>query len=1060
MDFLFIFIFIFLNFIPLFSQNNELADLENPHIQGRNRMAPHSSFISYKSVKSALKNDSSLSPFYISLNGIWKFKWVKNPGERPKDFYKNDFNDDNWDNVTVPSNWEMQGFGMPIYLDEEYPFPPDPPQIPKDWNPVGSFRREFTIPKTWTKRKVFIHFSSVRSAFYVWVNGKRVGFSKGSKNPAEFDLTSHIKEGRNILAVQVFRWCDGSYLEGQDTWRLSGIERDVYLFSYPKVYIRDFSVNAHLDSNYENGLLDMTIDIKNSTDKNYEDYTVRVLVMDNEHTVLETENKCSIDRSGEIQVSFNKEVTNPEKWSAETPYLYDCVICLLNSSEEVVEVVKNSIGFRSLEIRKGQLLVNGIPIYLKGVNRHEWHPVTGRYLTRETMIRDITLMKMFNINAVRTSHYPNSPEWYTLCDQYGLYVIDEANIETHGMKFHAQGYKLISDNPLWGKAFMDRTARMYERDKNHPCIIIWSLGNEAGDGINFQKTYQWLKDKDSSRPVQYEPAGWRTHTDIVCPMYANIWFLEKNYNRDPDRPLILCEYAHAMGNSVGNLQDYWNVFRKYNNLQGGFIWDWVDQTIKKKNQNGIYFWAYGGDFDEPETLADSNFCANGLVQADRSLKPHIWEVKKVYQNITIEPVNEDEGVFSLSNDFDFLDLSGFDITWEITGNGKNITQGVLPQHDIPPHESRNLKLNLPEIKQEPGVEYFITFKSYTKKPRGVIPENHLVAWDQIKIFSQEEYREKEMGVNSDVSIADNNENLLIQGEDFVITFNKEKGTIESWQFNGTELIISGPIPNFWRAPTDNDLGNGMKKRCGMWKNVGEKRKIISVQSNKIAPGVVKIEINSILPAGDSQYNTVYEIYGNGQVLVTNYYLAGMDKLPKLPRFGMQMQVPKEFDTLQWFGRGPQESYQDRKIGAAVGIYSGTVWDQFHAYVRPQETGNKTEVRWISLRSDKGTGMFIQGCPLLNISTWQFEPGALDPRKPGEANRHGEEIRKGNIITVNIDFKQMGVGGDNSWGARVHSEYRLTDNEYSYSFWMRPFKEKLLDPTEMYEKFGKCLPSRK
>jgi len=1033
-------IVIFLNFTLLLSEDNEREELENPQIQGQNRIAPHSSFIPYNSIKSALKDNPLNSPFYIFLNGIWKFKWVEKPEKRPIDFYKNNFNVEKWDDIKVPGNWEMQGFGKPIYLDEEYPFPPDPPHIPDDWNPVGSYRREFYLPEAWTKRKVFICFSSVRSAFYLWVNGQKVGFSKGSKNPAEFDLTSYIKKGKNILAVQVYRWCDGSYLEGQDTWRLSGLERDVYLVSYPEVYIRDYWINSGLDSNYVNGLFDIKIQLKNSTNREQTDYTVRLHIIDNNHTILETEKKCYIDPSDEIHIRFNKELKNVKKWSAETPYLYNCVICLTDSSEVPIEIVKSSIGFRTIEIKKGQLLVNGVPVYLKGVNRHEWHPVTGRYVTRETMVKDITLMKRFNINAVRTTHYPDSPDWYRLCDMYGLYVIDEANIETHGMKFHPQKYQLISNNPVWEKAFIDRIQRMYERDKNHPCIIIWSLGNEAGDGVNFKKTYAWLKGKDCSRPVQYEPAGWESHTDIVCPMYATTWFLEKYHKKDLDRPIILCEYAHAMGNSVGNLQDYWDIFRKYDNLQGGFIWDWVDQTIKKKNKDGIDYWAFGGDFGEPGNLADSNFCANGLVQADRSLKPHIWEVKKVYQNITVKSLDSDKGAFSIWNDFDFINLSGFKIVWEITGNGEIIMQGVLPSLDIPPNECRNIKLDLTELKKKPGIEYVITFKSYTIKSSGVIPANHLIAWDQIKLSDQIQYGRKMIVKDTDnLNIIDGDKNIIIEGKDFVISFNKREGTIDTWRYHNKELIISGPLPNFWRSPTDNDLGNGMRRRCGIWKNAGEQRKVISFTNRKIGQDIVQIHVGSILPVSNSEYTTIYKIYGNGLVWIKNDYLAGSDSIPELPRFGMQMQVPEEFSIIKWYGRGPQESYQDRKTGAAAGIYSGSVWEQFFPYVRPQETGNKTDVRWLSLMNDKGMGIFFQGDSLLNVSCWQFEPEVLEPGKPGEGNRHGAEIKKGDIITVNIDHKQMGVGGDNSWGARVHPEYRLTDSEFSYSFWILPYR---------------------
>ncbi|MDH5468126.1 MAG: beta-galactosidase, partial [Candidatus Aminicenantes bacterium] len=560
---------------------DKVPDWENPAVVGREKEPAHCTYIPYADVQTALKNKLAQSPYYKSLNGLWKFSWVRKPADRPVDFYKDEYDVSQWEEIKVPGNWELQGYGVPIYTDEEYPFPANPPRIPHDYNPVGSYRRGFTVPEDWNSRQVFLHFGGVKSAMYAWINGKEVGYSQGSKTPAEFNITRYLREGQNTLAVEVYRWSDGAYLEGQDYWKISGIEREVFLFSTPNVMVRDFFVLGDLDESYVNGKLMVTVKMRNYTPEIPKNYSLRMELLDaNNQPVFEAPLSEEIKFEGlnEAEIRFERIVENPARWSAETPNLYSLVLSLLNDSGQVIEVVGCRTGFRKVEIKGGQLLVNGLPIMIKGVNRHEHEPETGRVVSEEYMMKDIRLMKQFNINAVRTSHYPNVPRWYELCDQYGLYVVDEANIESHGMGFHPD--RTLANKPEWKKAHMERTIRMVERDKNHPSIIIWSLGNEAGDGVNFESTYAWIKKRDPSRPVQYEPAGLKPHTDIVCPMYKQIQHLEEYLSRGlDDRPLILCEYAHAMGNSVGNLQDYWDYFEKHRELQGGFIWDWVDQGL-------------------------------------------------------------------------------------------------------------------------------------------------------------------------------------------------------------------------------------------------------------------------------------------------------------------------------------------------------------------------------------------------------------------------------------------------------------------------------------------------
>ena len=650
-------------------QGDRVPDWENPEVVGWGKESAHCTLMVFPDVDSALIGNCEESPFYISLNGRWKFHWVARPAERPVDFYRADYDDSGWNEMPVPSNWQMHGYGVPIYTNITYPFAKDPPRVTgepqadytayKLRNPVGSYRKTFEVPASWRGRHVFLHFDGVESAFYVWVNGTKIGYGQGSRTPAEFNVTTHLREGRNLLAVEVYRWSDGSYLEDQDFWRLSGIFRDVYLFSTPAVHLRDFFVRCDLDEHYRDGVLEVTAHVRNYSDKLVEAPAVEMQLLD---TSTSSRRVCAqgrmeftgetISAQDEAVFTYKTDIANPRKWTAEQPNLYTLLLTLKRANGDVLEVIPCRVGFRKVEVNGGQLRVNDIAVLLKGVNRHEHDPDTGHYVTVDSMVRDIRLMKQNNINAVRTSHYPNVSKWYDLCDEYGLYLVDEANIESHGMGYGRN--ETLGNKLEWKKAHMDRTISMVQRDKNHPSIIIWSLGNEAGDGINFQATSEWIHQRDSSRPVQYEQARTRPHTDIVCPMYSRIERIVKYASTDRDRPLILCEYAHAMGNSVGNLQDYWDAIEKYGHLQGGFIWDWVDQGLRKKDESGREFWAYGGDFgDKPN---DGNFCCNGLLQPDRKPNPSLFEVKKVYQYIEVQPVDLISGKVRIRNEYDFVSL--------------------------------------------------------------------------------------------------------------------------------------------------------------------------------------------------------------------------------------------------------------------------------------------------------------------------------------------------------------------------------------------------------------------
>jgi len=1021
----------------------EIEDWENPAMFGRNKEPAHCTYIPYADAKTALTNDPARSPFYLSLNGTWKFKWVRKPADRPINFYREDYDVNQWSDIIVPGNWELLGFGVPIYTNTDYPFPVNPPHIPHDYNPVGSYRRNFTIPESWNSRQVFLHFGGVKSAMYVWVNGEKVGYSQGSKTPAEFNITRYLRKGENTLAVEVYRWSDGAYLEDQDYWKISGIERHVFLFSTPQVNIRDFFVLGELDYSYTDGTLRVTVKMKSYQEKVLDNHFIRMELFYADNTPVFKEpviKEVKVDRLDEKTIKFEQFIKKPTKWTAETPNLYSLILSLLDDKGKTIEVVGCKTGFRKVEIKEGQLLINGVPILIKGVNRHEHEPETGRVVSEEYMKKDIQLMKRFNINAVRTSHYPNAPRWYELCDQYGLYVIDEANIESHGMGYRPD--RTLGNNPEWKAAHLDRTISMVERDKNHPSIIIWSLGNEAGDGVNFKATYQWIKERDPSRPVQYERAEQKPHTDIVCPMYRQIRHLKEYVRKRQSRPLIMCEYAHAMGNSVGNLQDYWDVIEKYEQLQGGFIWDWVDQGLLKKNEEGEEFWAYGGDFGPPDTPSDKNFCINGLVFPDRKLHPHIWEVKKVYQYIKAKPVDLKTGKIEIVNNYDFTNLKKVGMNWIIMGDDKKIAEGKIPSLDISPHSSKVIDLPMPEIQPEPGVEYFLKLSFVLNKREPLRAKGHEVAWDQFKLPWFRPVPKLDITKLSKLKIKDTEKSVQVKGQNFTLLIDKKTGEMTSFIYKGTEFIKTGLVPNFWRAPTDNDFGNSMPKRQDIWREAGARRTVDKVTAKQINPREIQIDVASTLPAGGSKYHTTYIIYGSGDIIITNEFLPGRAGLPKIPRFGMKMTLPVEFDNMTWYGRGPHESYWDRKTGAAVGVYSGKVMDQYHPYIRPQENGNKTDVRWIALTNDKGMGLLAVGMPLLSISAHHFIDKDFDPGME-KAQRHTYHVKKRNLVTLKLDYKQMGVGGDTSWGERAkpHEKYTLPVKEYSYSFRLRPFSNK-------------------
>lgn len=851
-------------------EKNIFEDIENPSVVSRNTVEPHTFYVPFANVEQAFENKKEASPYFKSLNGTWKFNWVEKIAERPIGFYKPGFDAKSWDNIAVPSNWELQGYGIPIYVNQPYEWTenPQPPAIPHDINPTGSYLTTFTIPENWNGRRTFIHFGGVKSAFYLWINGREVGFNKDSKTPAEFDISSFLQTGGNLLALQVYRWSDGAYLECQDFWRISGIERDVFLFSVPQTYINDFFAHPNLINNYRDGQFELEVEITSPVTKKSEKLNLEISLLGNSPNAIIYEENRTFKAGTEPRQTFNFShfIKEPRKWTAETPELYTLILSLSDKKGNILETVTSKIGFRTSEIKNGQLLVNGVPILIKGVNRHEHDPSTGHVISEESMMKDILLMKQNNINTVRTCHYPNDPRWYELCNEYGIYVIDEANIESHGMGYDE---KSLAKDPLWEKAHIDRVNRMLERDKNHPSVIIWSMGNEAGDGVNFTACYKFIKQKDLSRPIHYERALLGPNTDIYCPMYASIEYIESYAKQKQDRPLIMCEYSHSMGNSTGNFQDYWDVIEKYDQLQGGCIWDWVDQGFYKTDENGETFFAYGGDYGPEDVPSDGNFCANGLVSADRTPHPALKEVKKTYQYAGIQALDPYLGKFHLINKHDFINLDCYNLLWRVEANGKNILEGVIQNPDVEAHSSKTININLSNLDYLPGVAYFINFSLVTTSDDGLIPAGFEIASEQIALPNPMKPESKTGSLIPNLTISENDSLIEFSGNNFKIVLSKENGEISSWIADGTELLAEGLTPNFWRAPTDNDFGNGMEKRCAPWKAASKNRVLQSLVLHKIDASATVVEVKYLLPDVNSSLQVDYTINGNGEVWVNS-----------------------------------------------------------------------------------------------------------------------------------------------------------------------------------------------
>ncbi len=1017
----------------------------NPEIFQINRMEPHSTLMPYKSVEKALERKKSMSSYYKSLNGQWKFSFAENPSQRIKYFYKKNYNCSKWDEIEVPSHWQLEGYDYPQYTNRIYPWVDteniDPPTAPTKYNPVGSYIKKLEIPDRWENQPVYINFQGVESAFYVWLNGEFVGYSEDTFTPAEFDLTPFLEEKENKLAVEVYRWCDGSWLEDQDFWRLSGIFRDVYLYSTPDIHIKDHFIRAELDDDYIDAKLNIEAQLTNYFEKEDIEPVLEIMLYDQEHEKVFAEPisaEVKFDENNSCKINLSKKISNPYKWSAENPYLYKVVFCLKDKNDNILETEKSNIGFRDFEIEDGLMKINGKTITFKGVNRHEFNWEKGRAVDYEDMVKDIKLMKKFNINAVRTSHYPAHPKWYDLCDKYGLYVIDEVNLETHGTWEYGQdgeGDALPGSKPEWEQNVLDRCKSMFERDKNHPSVVIWSLGNEAYGGENFLKMHDYLREVDPTRVVHYEGIchhrEYEEASDIESQMYTHVDQVEEYAQNDPEKPFILCEYSHAMGNSCGNLFKYWDVFDKYPVLQGGFIWDWIDQAIKDETDDGNEYMAYGGDFgDKPN---DSNFCGDGLIFADRSVSPKIYEVKKCYQNIAIKATDLKQGIFEITNKFLFTNLNNYELYWKIEKDGQLVSENKK-SINIEPESSKevNLSYNMPE-KSQNGEDYWLTISLLLKEDEFWANKGHEIAFEQFKLpVEQKNNKNKNQNNEShrslDLRTQVLSDNIKIIGDDkFEIGFNKIKGGLDSIKIKDQELLKSSLHPNFWRAVTDNDRGNGLPERCSTWREAGKKRELKDFEM-EILDNKVEIQEKYILPTKNpSEYFINYIINNNGEIKIKATLKPGQE-LPEIPEIGMMCILDKSYDNLCWFGKGPFENYWDRAEGAKMGLYEQKVQDQFVPYLRPQECGNKTNVRWATLLNQEEIGIMIKGNPKIELNALPFTPFEL------EAHDHVYKLPESEKVVVRINHKQMGIGGDNSWGRKTHPEFRLpADREYNYEY---------------------------
>ncbi|MBN2318737.1 MAG: DUF4981 domain-containing protein [Acidobacteria bacterium] len=1040
-------------FFALAIPAQERPEWDNVPIFKVNVEKPHATMMVYKSAEQAMKGDRSQSPWFRSLNGSWKFQCSESSAKRPVDFYKQDYDDSRWRTIPVPSNYQLQGCDIPIYTNSRYPFPMNtagPPVVPKEKNSVGSYRTEFEVPKNWDGRQVFLHFDGVDSAFYLWVNGQKIGYNEDSRTDAEFNITRHIKPGKNLIAVEVYRFSDGSFVENQDMFHLSGIFRDVYAWSAPEQHILDFEVQTDLDADYRNATLKVQAEIVNYRGKlNSGSITMDLLDPSGEPAISQQNWKFPADISEGI-IEYLIPVQDVKKWSAETPQLYKLLLTLNDPEGRPLEIIPADIGFREIEIRDSVLLVNGQRVLLKGVNRHEHDPDTGHTISHEAMIRDIKLMKQFNVNAVRTSHYPNAPEWYALCDRYGLYVIDEANLETHA--YGLNNRNRLTNDPAWEPIYLDRFERMVERDKNHPSVIIWSLGNELGDGPNAAAVYDWSKKRDISRPFHYEGNSRydASHTDISSWMYPTPEEAVKRAAARPDKPYMLVEYTHAMGNSNGALKEYWDFFYSGTNTIGAFVWDWADQGIRqpvpeeyRETSGKDTFIAYGGWWEDKAGIYhDDNFCMNGLVGADRDIHGGLWAIKYVYSYLHATAVDLKSGLVEIKNRHDFINAEIAECRWEVKAGDKTIADGTLPDLDIEPHQTKEFKIPMPDIDPEPGMEYWLNLSFVLKNRTPWAEKGHEIAWDQFKLPVYAP-GPKAPAVDNRLVIYSENGKVEFYGRDFTMTFDSHSGLIADYFYKGIRLLDRGPRPDFWRAMTDNDRGAWgslsfqVKKDPSLdytiWRDQGDAWKTGGAVVQEIDENSARITVRGILDEAGAEYEMRYIVYGNGDIIVECSYAPDKENIPMMPRFGTELILSPGLENIEWYGRGPAPTYIDRNY-EKVGVYRSTVDKEWNEFSEPQENSNKAEVRWVALTDKDGIGLLAVGDPLLSVGAYHY------PKNRIEEAKYAFKLDRDPHIYLNLDLKQMGVGGVDSWSGRAFplSEYRIDGNQpISYRYRLTP-----------------------
>ncbi|WNJ20462.1 glycoside hydrolase family 2 TIM barrel-domain containing protein [Pontibacter sp. G13] len=1033
----------------------------NLQVLQENRMAPHATMMGYPNRQAALSGTFQSATWHQSLNGTWKFHWSSKPSDRPKEFFQSNFDDAAWDQIRVPMNWEMAGYGTPIYTSQGYPFEPDSSyQISETWNPVGSYRRSFSLPQDWEARRTTIVFDGVESAFYLWVNGKKVGYSQGSRTPAEFDLTAFLHAGENVLAVEVYRWSDGSYLEDQDFWHLSGIFRDVYLRSTDQTTIRDFEVMATLADDYQTGQFRVSGLVERFGKAIPAGGIDLELLAPSGQSVFSESLAMNWKKGANSFEGDLHSIPEVQAWSAEQPNLYTLLLTLKNADGEIVEVIPQQVGFRTVEIRGNEFRINGELVILKGVNRHEHHPDFGHYVTEADMRRDLEIMARYNVNAIRTSHYPNAPAFYDLCDELGFYVMDEGNIETHA--FGNSATNLISNDPAWEAAYLDRVERMYQRDRNHASIVIWSLGNESGSGPNVQAVYEWFQQTDPSRPFHYEG----THVEHEGPLYADVQSRmyaspkrgDELTKKLPETPYMLCEYTHAMGNSNGGLDKYWDRIYRDPQFFGAFVWDWMDQGIRQpipaqyRTPNGPQeFFAYGGWWEDPLGLYHStNFCMNGLIAADWAPHPGLNAIKYYYQPIEVEAEDLAKGLFKLTNRYHFSQISDHLVgSYEITANGHIFETGKLRDLDIAPAASETFQINLESLDAQPGVEYIITFRFAQKSATPLIPAGHELATEQFVLPISAFAASSEIaGETPHVEII--RKRLVVRGADFHVQFDTQDGWMKQYVHQGVTLIEQGPKLDFWRVPTDNDLGGtrlpSEKKKKNktpflpVWEGAGDW--VVQDLSHDIQGNQVIITAKGNIPAIGAQAEYRYTIHASGQMDIRVQYKAGEsgNAYPFMPRYGTQWVTGPGMEQIEWYGRGPGESYEDRAVDL-IGLYQTTVTDNWVEYSRPQENGYRVDTRWLHLTDESGHGLAFSSKQPFGFGASHFH------REQVIHSAYSFQLTALPQTFLNIDYRQMGVGGYDSWSpnALPQSEHRVKNVDMTFDFSVKPISLEMTDP---------------